>query len=101
MDFPGVFVRVRPPGDKIQTPCVEALMFSQALRSLGHNGTQAALVRLTARPPLSRTPMNKLVKSLALLTATGCLSILAGCDLYFGDHGNNNNDNWSYCGSDG
>lgn len=44
--------------------------------------------------------MNKLLNSLSLLVAAGALSTLAGCELYFGDHGNHN-DNWSYCGSDG
>jgi hypothetical protein len=44
--------------------------------------------------------MNKLLNSLSLLVAAGALSTLAGCELYFGDHGNSN-DNWSYCGSDG
>ncbi len=45
--------------------------------------------------------MNKLVNTLSLLVVAGALSTLAGCELYFGDHGNNNNDTWNYCGSDG
>jgi hypothetical protein len=44
--------------------------------------------------------MNKLISSLSLLVAAGCLSTLAGCELYFGDH-NHNTDTWNYCGSDG
>ena len=39
--------------------------------------------------------MNKLLSSLSLLVAAGALSTLAGCELYFGDHGNNNNDSGS------
>ena len=45
--------------------------------------------------------MNKLVNIVSLLVATGFLSTLAGCDLYFGDHSNDGRDSWSYCGSDG
>jgi hypothetical protein len=46
--------------------------------------------------------MKKLLTSLSLLVAAGALSTLAGCELYFGDHGgNNNSDTWTYCGSDG
>jgi len=45
--------------------------------------------------------MNKLLKSLSLLVATGFLSTLAGCELYFGNHGGGGNDTWNYCGSDG
>jgi hypothetical protein len=44
--------------------------------------------------------MKKLLNSLSLLVAVGFLSTLAGCDLYFHDHGNDN-DTWNYCGSDG
>jgi hypothetical protein len=45
--------------------------------------------------------MNKLLNSLSLLVAVGLLSTLAGCDLYFHDHGDGGNDSWNYCGSDG
>ncbi|MEO6776459.1 MAG: Dickkopf N-terminal cysteine-rich domain-containing protein [Kofleriaceae bacterium] len=46
--------------------------------------------------------MNKLLRSISLLVTAGALTSLAGCELYFGDHGNNNNnDTWNYCGSDG
>jgi len=45
--------------------------------------------------------MNKLLTSFSLLVTAGALSTLTGCELYFGDHGNNNNDQWTYCGSDG
>lgn len=45
--------------------------------------------------------MNKLLSTLSLLVTAGALSTLAGCELYFGDHGHNNNDTWTYCGSDG
>src|SRR5689334_9678152 len=39
--------------------------------------------------------------SIALLVAA-CTSLLAGCELYFGDgHDHNGGGEWNYCGSDG
>src|SRR4051812_43394080 len=38
--------------------------------------------------------------SIALLVASIATSMLAGCELYFGD-GHDQSDNWNYCGSDG
>jgi hypothetical protein len=49
--------------------------------------------------------MNKLVHSLGLTVALASLSLLAGCELYFGGHGRGDGsgggDRWNYCGSDG
>ena len=46
--------------------------------------------------------MMKLVHSLGLTVALAATSLLAGCDLYFGGHGDHGpNDTWNYCGSDG
>src|SRR5450755_163644 len=100
LEFPGIFVRLQSPLPKNLPVRVKALMKSQAVRSLRHNGTPAAYVRITARPPLRGTHMNKLLNSLSLLVAVGFLSTLAGCDLYFHDPGGGN-DTWNYCGSDG
>jgi len=44
--------------------------------------------------------MKKLVHSLGLMVAVATVSMLAGCDLYFGSH-DNGSSTWSYCGSDG
>ena len=41
--------------------------------------------------------MKKLLSALPLLVFAGSI---AGCDLYFGDH-HDDNDSWTYCGSDG
>jgi hypothetical protein len=45
-------------------------------------------------------PMTKLFHSLTLLIATTALGTLAGCELYFGGHGDGGG-TWTYCGSDG
>ena len=45
--------------------------------------------------------MKKLVHSLGLMVAVATVSMLAGCDLYFGSHDNGGSSTWSYCGSDG
>src|SRR6476659_5091281 len=55
----------------------------------------------TARPTKERSPMNKLVHSLALMVAVATTSMLAGCELYFGSHDHNSGSTWNYCGSDG
>ncbi len=44
--------------------------------------------------------MKKLVHSLGLMVAIATTSMLAGCDLYFGNH-DNGSSTWNYCGSDG
>jgi len=45
--------------------------------------------------------MTKLLKSLGLTLAMASAVTLAGCELYFGNSGDDSSDNWSYCGSDG
>src|SRR5262249_3870163 len=99
-DFSGIFVRLWTRVLKRPVVRVEALMHSQAVRSLCRDGTRAAFVH-SHRTSTKRNdpPMKKLFHSLTLLCAVGALGTLAGCELYFGGH--NDGGSWSYCGSDG
>jgi hypothetical protein len=44
--------------------------------------------------------MSKLLKTLSVMIVIATAGTLAGCELYFGDHGGST-DQWNYCGSDG
>ena len=84
--FFGHFCQTSGAGSQINRPArVEALMHSQAVRSLCHDGTTTAFVGLTARPPSRNDPHEQAAQVPRLCVAVAALSTLAGCELYFGD----------------
>jgi hypothetical protein len=88
MNFPDIFVEPSAPSAVSGRSRVELLLKSQRGRSLCPNGTTDALQK-HYRTPKER-PMNKLLSTVGLAIGIALVSMLAGCQLYFGDHNNRN-----------